>query len=91
MFERRLYFHVDWLLLAAIAAITAIGIAMIYSTTYVTLPDGGHAGSQVRTQVYALVIGIVAFLLFLHSTTGCSRSTRCSSTAGCWRCCCSCS
>ena len=65
MFERRLYFHFDWLMLAAILAITGIGIAMIYSTTYVTLPEGGHAGPQVRTQVYALVIGLVAFLVFL--------------------------
>ena len=65
MFERRLYFHIDWLLLAAILVITGIGVAMIYSTTYVTLPDGGHAGPQVRTQVYALGIGLVAFLLCL--------------------------
>jgi rod shape determining protein RodA len=65
MFERRLYFHVDWLLLGAILLITGIGIAMIYSTTYVTLPDGGHAGPQVRTQIYALVIGLAAFLVFL--------------------------
>ena len=39
MFERRLYFHVDWLLLGAILLLAGIGIAMIYSTTYVTLPD----------------------------------------------------
>ncbi len=65
MFERRLYFHIDWLLIAALLLITGIGIAMIYSTTYVTLPDGGHPGPQVRTQVYALAIGIVVFLLFL--------------------------
>ena len=65
VFERRLYFHFDWLLLAAILIITGIGIAMIYSTTYVTLPDGGHAGPQVRTQLYALVLGLVAFLVFL--------------------------
>jgi len=65
MFERRLYFHVDWLLLGAILLITGIGIAMIYSTTYVTLPEGGHAGPQVRTQVYALVLGLVAFIVFL--------------------------
>jgi rod shape determining protein RodA len=65
VFERRLYFHFDWLMLAAILAITGIGIAMIYSTTYVTLPDGGHAGPQVRTQIYALAIGLVAFLVFL--------------------------
>jgi rod shape determining protein RodA len=65
VFERRLYFHIDWLLIGALLLITAIGIAMIYSTTYVTLPDGGHPGPQVRTQVYALVIGIVVFLVFL--------------------------
>jgi rod shape determining protein RodA len=66
MFERRLYFHVDWLLLTALLVIAGIGIAMIYSTTYVTLPDGtGHAGPQVRTQVYALIIGLLAFLIFL--------------------------
>jgi rod shape determining protein RodA len=65
MFERRLYFHVDWLLLGAILLITGIGIAMIYSTTYVALPEGGHGGPQVRTQVYALVIGLVAFVVFL--------------------------
>src|SRR5262245_23493276 len=66
MFERRLYFHVDWLLLTVILLIAGIEIAMIYSTTYVTLPDGsGHAGPQVRTQVYALVIGLVAFLICL--------------------------
>jgi rod shape determining protein RodA len=66
MFERRLFFHVDWLLLAAILATAAIGIAMIYSTTYVTLPDGsGHAGPQVRTQVYALIIGLVALVICL--------------------------
>ena len=65
VFERRLYFHIDWLLLGAILLLTGISIAMIYSTTYVTLPGGGHAGPQVRTQVYALVIGIVALLVFL--------------------------
>jgi rod shape determining protein RodA len=65
VFERRLYFHIDWLLIGALLLITGIGIAMIYSTTYVTLPDGGHPGPQVRTQVYALIIGIVVFLLFL--------------------------
>ena len=29
MFERRLYFHVDWLLLAAVLVITGIGLTMI--------------------------------------------------------------
>jgi rod shape determining protein RodA len=65
VFERRLYFHIDWLLLGAILLITGIGIAMIYSTTYITVPGGGHAGPQVRTQVYAFCIGLVALGVFL--------------------------
>jgi rod shape determining protein RodA len=66
MFERRLFFHVDWLLLVAVLTLTGIGIAMIYSTTYVTPPNGaGHAGPQVWTQMYALAIGMVALLICL--------------------------
>lgn len=66
MFERRLFFHIDWALLSAILLITGIGVAMIYSTTYVLLPDGGgHAGPQVRTQMYALVLGLIALLVCL--------------------------
>jgi rod shape determining protein RodA len=65
MFERRLFFHIDWALLAALLAIVCIGIAMIYSTTYVLTPTGGHAGPQVRTQIYALVLGVMALLVFL--------------------------
>src|SRR5688500_17317135 len=64
MFERRLFFHVDWALLTAILLLAGIGVAMIYSTTYVTLPSGeGHAGPQVRTQLYALAIGLVALIV----------------------------
>ena len=29
MFERRLYFHIDWLLMAAVFALCAIGLATI--------------------------------------------------------------
>ena len=65
MFERRLFFHIDWALLSALLAISAIGVAMIYSTTYVLGPDGGHAGPQVRTQIVALVLGVIALLVFL--------------------------
>jgi len=65
MFERRLFFHIDWALLTAILMIAGIGIAMIYSTTYVRTPDGGHAGPQVATQVTALVIGLVALVICL--------------------------
>jgi len=62
MFERRLYFHIDWLLLGAIVLIASIGLAMIYSVT--TLPDG-RASSQVWTQFYALVLGLIALLICL--------------------------
>src|SRR6188768_1084648 len=65
MFERRLFFHIDWALLIALLAIVCIGIAMIYSTTYVLTPDGGHAGPQVRTQIYALVLGLIALVVLL--------------------------
>jgi rod shape determining protein RodA len=63
MFERRLSFHVDWLLLGALLMIVGIGIAMIYSTTYVIVGDAGHAGPQVRTQMYALVLGLIALTI----------------------------
>src|SRR4051812_47883235 len=66
MFERRLFFHVDWLLLGAVLLITGIGLAMIYSTTYVRLPDGtAHAGREFWTQLYALMIGCAALLICL--------------------------
>ena len=65
MFERRLIFHVDWLLLAAIVILTGLGLVMIYSTTYVQLPEPGHPGAQFYTQLYAIVLGFIALLLFL--------------------------
>ena len=65
MFERRLFFHIDWALLTAVMVIVAIGVAMIFSTTYVTMSVGGHAGPQVRTQIYAVVIGLVALIVCL--------------------------
>jgi rod shape determining protein RodA len=65
MLERRLYFHIDWALLSAILAIVAIGVAMIYSTTYVVTPEGGHPGPQVKTQVSAVVLGVIALLVCL--------------------------
>ena len=66
MFERRLYFHVDWLLLGAIFLLAGLGLAMIYSTTYVTLPDGsGHPGPRFWVQLYAVGLGAVALIIFL--------------------------
>ncbi len=58
MFERRLYHHIDWLLIGAVLAICALGLAMIYSTT-------GGAGPVYWTQVYALGVGAMALVLCL--------------------------
>ena len=57
--ERRLYFHLDWLLLAAVLAICAIGITMIYSATQSTTPR------LYVTQLYALALGLIAMLVAL--------------------------
>src|SRR4051812_50194746 len=66
MFERRLYFHIDWLLLTAVLLLAAIGVSMIYSTTYVTLPDGtGHPGARFWVQLYAVGLGVLALAIFL--------------------------
>jgi len=58
VFERRLYYHIDWLLIGAVLMICAIGLAMIYSTT-------GGAGPVYWTQVYALGLGAMAMVLCL--------------------------
>jgi rod shape determining protein RodA len=66
MFERRLYFHVDWLLLGAVLLLAGVGLSMIYSTTYVTLPDGtGHPGPRFWVQLYAVGLGALALIVFL--------------------------
>ncbi len=78
MFERRLYFHIDWLLLGAILLLTGIGIAMIYSTTYITLPGRGpRRAAGADPGLYALVIGLVGSLVVsCRSITGCWPRTR---------------
>ena len=57
MLERRLYLHIDWLLFGAIACLTVIGVAMIYSTT--------GSWRLPTTQIYAILIGSVAFAICL--------------------------
>src|SRR5512139_2487059 len=54
MFERRLYFHIDWLMIVAVLALCGIGVAMIYSTT--------HAASSrlYVIQLYAIGLGLIA-------------------------------
>lgn len=59
MFERRLYFHIDWALIAALFALTGMGIVMIYSVTQSSAPR------LYISQLYALGIGLVAMLVAL--------------------------
>jgi rod shape determining protein RodA len=62
VFERRLYYHIDWALLAAILALCAIGCTMIYSTTF----DPTRGMSRMyMTQLYAIVLGLGAMGVML--------------------------
>jgi rod shape determining protein RodA len=57
MFERRLYLHVDWLLLGAVYVLCAIGVVMIYSAS---------GGSRLYlTQLAAVALGTVALVICL--------------------------
>ena len=58
MLERRLFRALDWQLVAALALLTAIGLAMIYSATYD--PATGRAGSEFGRQLAAVAVGLVA-------------------------------
>src|SRR5690349_16187339 len=62
MFERRLYFHIDWALVIALLALCALGVVMIYSTT---TGEGRTNAHLYVTQLYAIVIGLGALLLGL--------------------------
>src|SRR3954470_13261445 len=62
MFERRLYYHIDWALLIAILALCALGVAMIFSTS--SDPTRGTSHLYV-TQLYAIVIGLGAMIFML--------------------------
>jgi rod shape determining protein RodA len=62
VFERRLYYHIDWALLAAILALCVLGVAMIYSTTF----DPTRSMSRMYiTQLYAVVLGLGAMVFML--------------------------
>lgn len=58
MFERRLYYHIDWLLIGAVCALCAVGLTMIYSAT-------GGPTNVYWTQVYAIGLGLIAMLACL--------------------------
>jgi rod shape determining protein RodA len=73
VFERRLYFHIDWGLLIAILALCTLGVVMIYSTT--SDPTRGTSHMYV-TQLYAIVIGlgVMVFMLTLDYRTFTDKS-----------------
>ena len=75
MFERRLYYHIDWLLIGALLAICVVGLAMIYSTS-------GGATRLYWTQVYALGLGLVAMAV---AVTIDYRALADKSTGSTWR------
>jgi rod shape determining protein RodA len=56
--DRRLFFNVDWWLLAAVVLLTAIGVATIFSATF----SGRNSGLEIK-QLYAVALGIVAMLV----------------------------
>jgi len=58
VFERRLYFHVDWALAGAVLALSLMGLMQIYSAT------GGPTSIYV-TQIYGILLGLVALLVCL--------------------------
>ena len=56
--DRRLFFNVDWALLAAVLILTAIGVATIFSATF----SGRNAGLETK-QLYAIALGIVGMIV----------------------------
>src|SRR6185369_10619988 len=58
MLERRLYYHIDWAMLAGIFALCGIGVAQIFSAT------GGFTRIY-YTQIYGIIIGIFAMAICL--------------------------
>src|ERR1041385_4740081 len=58
MLERRLYYHIDWAMVAGVFALCAIGVAQIFSAT------GGFTRIY-YTQIYGIIIGIFAMAITL--------------------------
>jgi rod shape determining protein RodA len=61
--ERRLSAHIDWPLVAAVLALTLIGLATIYSVTWDL--KRAQPGGEFWTQVYALPVGLFALIVCL--------------------------
>jgi rod shape determining protein RodA len=62
LFERRLYYHIDWALVSAVIALCALGVVMIYSTS----SDPTRVTSRLYiTQLYAIALGLIAMVFML--------------------------
>jgi rod shape determining protein RodA len=61
VFERRLYYHIDWALLIAILALCGLGVATIFSAT-AAMPSSSR---MYVTQLYAIGIGLMAMVVTL--------------------------
>jgi rod shape determining protein RodA len=61
--ERRLYHHIDWLLLGAVLTLAGLGLVMIYSATWNPIRE--RVGPQFWTQLYAIVLGLGALMVCL--------------------------
>lgn len=61
MFERRLYYHIDWALLVALLALCALGVAMVYSAS----AGSPSTARMYVTQLYAIAIGLGALVVTL--------------------------
>jgi rod shape determining protein RodA len=58
MFERRLYYHIDWAMLIALGALCLIGLAQIYSAT-------GGPTRIYYTQIYGIILGAIGLVICL--------------------------
>jgi rod shape determining protein RodA len=58
MFEKRLFYYVDWAMLAAVLALCLIGLVQIYSAT-------GESSRIWVTQIYGIVFGLIALVVCL--------------------------
>jgi rod shape determining protein RodA len=69
MFERRLYYHIDWAMIAALAALCALGLANIHSAS------GGFTRVY-YTQIYGIALGAIALavVLAIDYRTLCDKS-----------------
>lgn len=63
MFEHRLAAHIDWSLLGAVGALSAIGTAMVYSATYD--PAGVVVAPEFYRHLVALAVGAAALMACL--------------------------